>query len=74
MRDRPKTEDWVRELVRACGFAITTAEFGLAGRISEATALEAVAAELGAVLEGAGLDLRSLARLEAKAGLYRRDN
>lgn len=65
MRDARSADDWIRDLVRACAYAITTAEFGLSGRIPEGTALEAVAIELDAVLESAGLELRSLARLEA---------
>jgi hypothetical protein len=66
--------DLIRVLVRACGFAITTAEFGLAGRISEGLALEAIAAELDAALQSAGVELRAAARLEASAGTWRRDN
>lgn len=74
MSGSDNADQWVCDLVRACGFAVATAEFGLAGRIPPATALEDVAAALDAVLQRAGLELRLLARLEAVSPGRRRDS
>lgn len=58
----------VRELVRACGFAVATAEFALAGRLKPEIALEAIASEIDEAMRELGCDLRDLARAQCAFG------
>lgn len=70
-----KASAGLRDVVRACGFALTTAEFALAGRIPPVLALDAIAAELDSALSGAlGLDLHEMARLNARSQQDRFDH
>lgn len=60
------TKSPLPEVVRACGYALTAAEYGLAGRIPMSEALETIAAELDRALSGLGCELRTTARLAAR--------
>lgn len=64
----------VREIVRACGFALATAEFALARRIDSEVALEAIATELDLSLQGLSCSLRCVARVDASSGWGGNDN
>jgi len=60
-------------LVRACGFALTTAELAASGRIPAPGAVSAIAAELDDALRQVGVDIGDLARAYARH-LWRSDH
>lgn len=56
---------YVRNLVRACGYALATAEMALAARVDHREALAAISDELTAVLGEEGREPRWLAQSRA---------
>jgi hypothetical protein len=73
VKRRPSRER-VGQVVRACGFALATAEFALAGRVRPEVALDAIARELDRALEAIGVELGELARAHARAPNARFDH